>query len=779
MLNRPYVLKHFKRILFVVSLLVTILAGVLIGIILVYQKGFPQIENLEDIKTNEMSIIYDDLGKPIKAFSVERRIIVQRWDIPEILEKALVASEDNQFYTHWGINFKGTLRAIVGVLTGQNLGGGSSITQQLARNYYLSNERTFSRKFREILMSIQLEKKYTKDQILTAYCNKINLGYGVYGVEAAARYYFGKSIKEVSIAEAALIPAIMPSPNNIYDVFKNPQRCLEKRNAILKKMRNMQFITETQYYEAIETPLPKIPHEFDRDEIGDYFVEEVRQRLALKFGDQRLYTGGLEIFSTLNTQLQKWAEISLQEGLNALDKQRGWRGPLWNVIRQQRVHLEDLPMVRLPEWVQLSLAPGEIVAGLVLRVEPHQAILKIARSRALLDEKEVLWTGFPLTSILKCGDVILVKIKEIPANSNSPLIVSLEQEPNLESALLVIENKTGEIKALVGGYSFQRTQMNHALHVMRQPGSLCAPFIYSAAMEYGYSPASVLEDAPITFENRWTNSAYAPWNTSGHFVGPITLRQAFEQSREVISAKIVDVLTPPVIIQQTKRFGITTQLKPSFYAALGAFDTTLKDMLAAYTVFPNLGVRVNPYFIRRVLDQDGYTLAENYPDKKKVLEEETAYLLNYLMQGVVQEGVNMPAHRFDAPIGGKSGVSDDYSDAWFIGFSPSITVGVWVGFESKKSLGSYELAAKAAAPIFVAFMEKYLEHYHEPHQFRRPAGINMIEIDKKTGKLLSPDCLYPFSEAFVRGTEPVDFCNIEEHQLFPQYTPTRDTNKNQ
>ena len=331
---------------------------------------------------------------------------------------------------------------------------------------------------------------------------------------------------------------------------------------------------------------------------------------------------------------------------------------------------------------------------------------------------------------------------------------------------------------MVGGYSFKRSQWNHATRALRQPGSTIKPIIYTAAIEQGFNPASIMEDTPVTFENQWTNTPYQPQNDSGDFVGPITLREAFEQSRNIISARIVDFITPPVLVQYAKRFGISTPFKPYMSLALGAFETTLKDMVAAYTVFPNLGMRVNPYFIRRVVDQNGNILEESYPDKKQVIEEETAYIINNLMQGAVQSGTGQRAKHLNAPIGGKTGTSDDYTDAWFIGFSPSVTVGVWVGFELKKSLGYEETGSRAASPIFVGFMEKYLSNYNEPREFRKPAGINMIEIDKKTGKLLSPDCLYPFWEAFIRGTEPVDFCNVEEHKKFLKYGELVEEEKN-
>jgi penicillin-binding protein 1A len=768
---KPFIIKNFKRILFILSLVITILIGTLIGIILVYQKGFPQIENLEDVQPNVMSVIYDDNGEPIKEFAAEKRTIIRRPDIPEILEKALVASEDNQFYTHWGINFRGTLRAIMGVLTGQNLGGGSSITQQLARNYFLTAERTFSRKFREILLAIQIEKRYSKDQILTAYCNKIYLGGGVYGVEAAARYYFGKSIKDVNIAEAALIPAIMPNPNRTYNVFLNPANCLRKRDDILKRMVEMDFITETQYREAVKVPLPTEPHQFDRPEVGDYFVEEVRKRLESRFGDRQLYTGGLNIYTSLNSHMQKWAENAMSSGLRAHDKRRGWRGGLKNLLREtsEAGTPTDLQSHKLASWERLTVEKDSVVEGIVLTVTNKKALVKFGGFRGIVSAADAAWTNMPLKGTLKKGDVGLFKILDIPDTDSGLFSLGLEQEPEAEGAVLVIENSTGEIKAMVGGYSFKRSQWNNATRALRQPGSTLKPIIYTAAIENGFSPATLMEDEPVTFANRWTDEPYEPQNDSRDFAGTITLRMAFEQSRNVISAKIVNYLTPPEIVKYARRFGISADFKPTMSIALGAYEATLIDMTAAYTVFPNLGVRVTPYFIKKIVDRNGHILEENYPDKRQVIEEETAYIINYLMQGVVQYGTGKRARHLKAPIGGKTGTTDDYTDAWFIGFSPSVTVGVWVGYDTRKSLGNQESGSRAACPVFVEFMEKYLEQHDEPRNFRKPPGIIMIKIDKRTGKLVSPDCIYPFWEAFIRGREPVDFCKVEDHEKIVGY----------
>ena len=800
---KNFIIKNLKRILFLLSIVIAILIGALIGILLVYQKGFPQIKYLEDIKPKIMTVIHDDQGKPIKEFAIEKRSIVRRSDIPEVLEKALIASEDIQFYSHWGINFKGTLRAILGEIINKDMGGGSSITQQLALNLFLNRERTWSRKLKEMLMAIQIEKKYSKDQILTFYCNKIYLGASVYGVEAASRYYFGKSVKDINLAEAALIPTIMPSPNGKYHVFNQPQNCLKKRNYILKRMLELKSIDEKQYKEAVKYPLPKKPFEMEEEEIGNYFVEETRKLIESKFGDKQLYTGGLKVYTTLNSEMQTWAEESLREGLRTLDKRRGWRGNLENLLSNNNKNDKkngnkvDIETFQLPLWKYLKIKKGGILKGIVLKVSNRRAVVKIGEYKGILKAADAKWTKYKLSRILKKGDLALFQILGIPEDLVQPpkekesktkgndknqnvnvsinikdvkyLSLSLEQEPEVQGAILVVDNKTGEIKAMMGGYSFEKSKWNNATQAKRQTGSTIKPIIYTAAIENGYSPSTIIEDEPTIFDNQWTQEPYEPQNHTEDFRGPLTLRRGFELSVNLISAKVVEYLTPPRIVQYAKKFGITADLKPYMSIALGSFEVTLKEMVAAYTVFPNLGLRVNPFFIKKIVDKNNYIIDENFPDKKQVLEKETAYIINYLMQGVVKSGSGFRAKHLEAPIGGKTGTTDDCTDAWFIGFSPSITVGVWVGHDIKRSLGHNETGGRAASPIFVSFMEKYLEKYPEPQEFKRPSGVILVKIDKYTGKLFTEDCLYPFWETFIKGTEPLESCREEDHSKITDY----------
>ena len=390
------------------SILLTMLLGILLGLILVYQKGFPQIKNLADIKPVVMTTVYDDQNSAIKDFAIEKRVIVKSTDIPEILKKALVTAEDNQFYTHWGINFRGFIRAVGGVLLRKKWGGGSSITQQLARGLFLTPAFTFSRKLQEMLLAIQIEKKYTKDQILTFYCNKIFLGGSIYGVEAAAHYYFGKTVKDISLAEAALIACIIPNPNGLYAIFKRPENTLKRRNYILLKMLLLNAINEKEYQQALAVKLPEKPFDAGNESLADYFTEDTRKYLESRYGDNLLYKGGLKVFTTLNGTMQKWAEDSLREGLRALDKRQGWRSreKLFNLAENKL----SINRYQLPNWKNTKPEPGQIIEGVVMDVGKTRVSVRIAGFSGEMQAAAARWTKKSLPRLLKIGDVALFRI---------------------------------------------------------------------------------------------------------------------------------------------------------------------------------------------------------------------------------------------------------------------------------------------------------------------------------------------------------------------------------
>ena len=626
-----------------------------------------------------------------------------------------------------------------------------------------------------MLLAIQIEKKYTKDQILTFYCNKIFLGGSIYGVEAAARYYFGKTVKEINVAEAALIACIVPNPNGLYSIFKRSENVLKRRNYVLLKMLLLKFISAKEYQEALAVKIPEKPSDAGSESLADYFTEDTRKYLEAKYGDNLLYKGGLRVFTTLNGEMQRWAEDALCEGLRALDKRRGWRSreKLFN-LPENRL---DLHKYKLPAWENARIEPGQILEGVVMEVGKTKAAVRIARFGGELQATAAKWTNRPLPRLLKTGDVALFRILAVDM-AKKRLELGLEQEPNVEGALLAVDNKTGEIKAMVGGYSFQKSKFNRAIQALRQTGSTFKPIIYTAALEHGFSPATIIQDEPFSYMDEWTGKLWEPRNHKGDFLGPLTFRRALELSRNVVTARILQAITPEIGVQYAKKFGITSDLKPYMSLALGAFEVTLKEMVEAFTVFANYGVRVNSYFIRSICDLNNNIIEENFPERKQVVEKETAFIMNYLLQGVVRSGTGWRARALPAPVGGKTGTTNDFTDAWFIGFTPTLTVGVWVGFDQKKSLGEEMTGAEAASPIFVKFMENYLNKYPETNKFRVHSGVYMINIDKYTGKLLTPDCLYHINEAFLPGTEPIEFCNEEEHQKIYNYYKTETKSAN-
>ncbi|MBN1197364.1 MAG: PBP1A family penicillin-binding protein [Candidatus Aminicenantes bacterium] len=785
---KDFIKRNMRPILFAASVLLTILLGIVAGIILVFQKGFPQqIKNLEDIKPVVMTTVFDRHGEPVRDFAIEKRLIVRRTDLPDVLIHSLVASEDRQFYSHWGINFKGTLRAIVGRVFGRDWGGGSSITQQLARGLFLTPRVSIKRKFNEMLLAIQIEKNYTKEQIITYYVNKIFLGGSVYGVEAAARYYFGKSVSEINVQEAALLTALIPSPNLLFNVFRNAKDKEERlahlrnrRNRILQRMREMGFIDKVACENAMDAEIPTKPHESDAESLGDYFLEETRRYLESKYGDNLLYKGGLKVYTSLDRNMQAWAEYALREGLRELDKRRGWRTKpgLVNLLEKG----EDIASIRLPEWRRMKLRTGEIAPGIVTAVTRRAAKVRINHLEGKLEASDAAWTKLPLTRILKKGDVALFRLLEVPegarleekedqrAENQPELRLGLEQEPEVQGAIMVVDNETGQVRAMVGGYDFSKSEFNNATQAGRQTGSTFKPIIYTAALENGYTPATVIVDEPFSYYDPKIDEIWEPRNITLDFLGPLTLRRALQKSRNVISAKLVEQLTPARIVDYGRRFGITSNLQPFMSISLGSFGVSLEEMVAAFTVFPNLGTRVTPYLIREIRDPNGHIVEENFPNRKLVADRDTAYVMNYLLQGVVQMGSGWRARHLEAPIGGKTGTTNDNTDAWFIGFSPSITVGVWVGYSIPRSMGEGETGSRAAAPVFVHFMEKYLEARPEKEtSYPKPPGVVFVKIDGFTGKLWTPECLHPLNEAFINGTEPTEFCRPEEHMRFQGY----------
>jgi penicillin-binding protein 1A len=753
-----------KRLIYILIFLIAVLMGILTGLLLVYQKNLPKISALEDYSPSIMSIVYDCNGNIIGEFAIEKRIPISYNDIPSILRYAIITAEDRSFEKHWGIDLWGILRALkTNLFSGWGREGASTITQQLARMVFMKSnkgvyEKTIRRKIKEWLLSFQIEKNLTKEQIFTLYANLHYFGHGAYGVEAASLLYFGKRAKDLTLSEAAMIAALPRSPSK-YSPYLNPKNAVIRRNYILDMMAQEGYISKEEAERAKKEPVILQPLHSNDENIG-YIMEEIRKYVEQKFGTTNLYQNGLKIYTTFDINLQRVAQNALKNGLREVDKRRGWRGAKYNVLDEKnKINLETY---NINTWQRLSLKEGKIYDALVLDVSKDLASLRIKDFRGILTPEEAKWTGRKdLTRLFKKGDVIEVRIEKIDYE-NKTFKGFLEQEPEVQGAVLGLNAKTGEIKVMVGGYSFDESQFNRAVQAKRQTGSAIKPLIYSLAIESGMTPSSQFIDEPYFYFDKWINEIWSPQNFDHKYRGLVTLRRGLEESINIVTAKLVEILTPERVVQHIKKFGITADLKPYMSISLGAFEIPLLELVSAYSVFPNQGIRMKPYFIVRIEDREGNLLEENRREAYEVLSPSVAYIMTNLMRGVVLRGTAARASSLKRPLAGKTGTCDEYTDAWFIGFDPSFVLGVWVGHDVKRSIGPNETGARAALPIWMEIMKEYLKD-KPVEDFPVPPDIVFLKVDRMTGLLATPFCSHVIEEAFIAGTEPTRYCSEEEH----------------
>ncbi len=680
---------------FVFLLCLSIALGATAGVLFVYNSDLPQVNSLEDYHPSLITEVYSDDGKVIGSFALERRIVVT-WDqIPKVLKDAIVSVEDQNFYSHWGIDFFGIARAgIKDLMAGRVVEGGSTLTQQLSKNLFLTPDRTFRRKIQEVMLSIQIERYYTKEQILTLYCNLNYMGSGQYGFAAAAEYYFGKELKDLTIEEAAMLAAIPRSPPN-YSPILHPDRALTRRNYAVDRMVAEKKITVAQGEEAKSHPI-KIAEKQRPDELAPYFVEELRRYLEKKYGTSAVHEGGLRVYSSLNVEMQKAANAAIRAGTRDYDKRHGWRGVERNLVAEGAQNIET---IELPDW-KLPIRTNDIVPGIVLELTKTAAAVKIGGYEAQLTPQDIAWTKAKLPAeILKRGDVALFMIRSM-SSADRKVEVSLEQKPKVQGAFVAIEPKTGEVKAMVGGYDFDDSKFNRATQALRQTGSSFKPFVYTAAVDNGLRPDDTILDAPVNF------GGYSPGNYDGKYEGVISIRRALGDSRNIPAVKTLAKLGVQNLIPYVRRFGITSKIDPVLPIALGATDVTLMEMVSAYSTFPNDGVRVVPQTILRVTDYEGNVLEENLPELRDVISSETARIMVDLMQEPIRQGTATKAQELKRPVAGKTGTTNDFTDAWFIGYTPSLVAGAWIGFDEKVTLGDKETGAKAALPMWMDFIRE-------------------------------------------------------------------------
>ena len=689
--------KLIDRVALAFLLLCSIALGAACGFLFVYASDLPEIRALETYRPDVVTEVYSDDGQLAGSFAIQRRILMTYEQCPKVLYNSVTAIEDQHFEEHWGIDFPRMFTAAFrNVIKRRITGGASTITMQLAGNLFLDrSDRSVRRKMQEILLALQIERRYTKPQIFTMYANQVYLAHGNYGFAAASQFYFGKPVTDLKLQEAALLAGMVNGPK--FSPLSNPEAALNRRNLVLRRMEEEGKITPVEEANTRKSPLG-LHIQYPRNDLAPYFFEDIRKYLEATYGTEAVHERGLRVYTTLNLNMQRIANQSLRDGLHAYERRHGWKGNLPNVVRD---NLGKLDTYEDEDW-RHSIEKGSYVTGLVLSMDEKNAVVKIGPYRAILSPGDLAWTGRKKPAeLLKIGDLAQFSIQELRDNTAR---IQLEQQTGPQAAILAIDNSTGEIKAMVGGYSFEDSKFNRATQAVRQVGSSFKIYVYADALEKGSTPFDTIVDLPFTTVSG--GQAYSPHNYDEKFEGTITLRRALAGSRNVPAVKLAEKVGISTVVDVTRRFGITTPLPPYLPLALGAADMKLVEHVSAFTVFPNDGIRIDPHMIRRVTSYDGALLEEAHPEVHDVLSPDVARTMTAMLEEVIQFGTGIQAKALGRPAAGKTGTTQDYTDAWFVGYTPQITAGVWVGFDDKQiSLGKKETGARAALPIWLEFMQ--------------------------------------------------------------------------
>jgi penicillin-binding protein 1A len=675
-----------------------VITGSLAGLTLVYSVDLPQMNDLEKYRPSTTTELYDIKGRVIGSFALERREVVGYDDFAPILREAVISIEDKSFESHWGINVFRVIGAVWYDLRSKGRAqGASTLTMQLARNLFLSAERTPTRKIQEAYLAIQIERTFTKQQIFTLYGNQIYLGHGMYGFEAASQFYFGKHAKNLNLTEAALLAGLPKGPVAFSPLFY-PEKAIRRRNLVLAEMEHDKFITQAEAERAMEAPLGLHIAQPEMS-VAPWFQEEVRRELEKRFGTEQVHEAGLKVQTSLDLDLQRTANRAVNDGLATYERRHGWTGKLENVLDSD----PTLEAYRHPDWA-VQTKPGDYVHALVTSVLPLEIRVRIgppgnASNTIVLLPEDWKWTGIRAGDALaRPGDIVYVHLSD--AMLGAAHRATLEQDSGAEGALMAIDNTTGDVLAMVGGRDYSLSQFNRATQAERQTGSSFKPYVYTAAVEDGAKPTDIVVDGPVSFGD------YTPHNYEGDYKGAMTLVNAFAESRNIPALKLAARVGIHKVIDMAHRFGVTSNIPAYLPVALGAVEITLQEQVASYSVFPNEGVRVTPRLVRKVSNADGITLWEAPPSINEVIDQPTARTMMTFLRAVTASGTGREAAQLNHPLGGKTGTTSDFTDAWFIGFSPSVTCGVWVGYDSRQSLGEKETGARAALPIWMVFMKQ-------------------------------------------------------------------------
>ena len=758
----------------VFSIFITTLLIGFIGILAIYYTftdELPDVRVLKSFEPSTVTLMYSDQDQLIAELYLEKRIVVPLNKIPTQLKQAALAVEDANFYRHMGIDLKAVFRAfLTNMKAGRVVEGGSTITQQLSKTLFLTRERSLARKIKEAILSIRMELIFTKDEILEMYLNQIYYGHGSYGVEAAARTYFGKSVQNLSLDEVAIIAGLPKSPNN-YSPYRNPKRARSRRNHVIRRMAQEGFIKSNEAKQAMKKPftLGEVTNMLNR---APYFVEYIRKQLMTMYGRNKVYKSGLKVYTTLNIEKQILAQEATKKNLLIADKRYGYRGPLGTMdISLPEIVLQE-SLSEINNFTEgIHPKTGTNIKGLVKSVNKEYLTVLTGQGEGIIELKDMDWAREPNIKVdgrwarihrvdknFYPGDKILVKVLGI-YESGSPWSLSLEQEPEVESALISLEPHTGHIKALIGGYDFSKSQFNRAIQAVRQPGSVFKPIVYATAISKGFSPASIIIDSPIIFKEKDHDfDKWKPVNFEKKFYGPTPLRKALAKSRNIITVKLLQKIGTRSVIQMAKNLGINSHLENNLSIGLGSSGVTLKELVSAYSAFANRGIRVEPQGIRYVENRNGKILYKNSQKITQPITSGTAQIITSLLQSVVQEGTAKKVRSLNRPTAGKTGTTNNYIDAWFMGFTPKLITGVWVGKDNVEPLGRNETGSRTAIPIWLDYMKGAL--INTPIQnFPVSPETVYAKINPQTGSLAKHDDSKGFFELFLKDKIP----NSQDH----------------
>lgn len=751
------------------------------GLFFYYSTYLPDYQPLKEGHLNAYSIVYSEEDEVVGKFLMNNRIPIPYERIPKPLVQAFIAAEDADFFKHRGIDFKGITRAMFkNLISGRIVQGGSTITQQVTKTFFLTPKRSLLRKLKEVAYAIGLEHNMTKEEILSLYLNNIYLGNGAYGVEAAAESYFNKRTEQLNLAEMAMMAGVVKAPSR-YSPLNSFKRAKERQSYVLTRMVEVGFISQDQKERVLRTPLKIQPRESAYFSKAPYFTEFIRHQIERKYGKEKLYQEGLRIYTTLDLSLQRVAQRSVEMGLRELDKRQGFRGPL------RTLSPNEMKILSKRKGAPTPLPQNNIFEGVILPKDDSKKYYTVwvEDRKGMLPFSEMAWALHIKPSphfapqnvktpsdLLKTGDVVHVRVKESP-KKDQLLILALDQEPLVQGALLCLDPKTGYVKAMVGGRDFSESQFNRALNARRQPGSAFKPFIYAAALEKGYTPSTVIMDSPVEYSDHDGGTYWAPKNYDKNFMGPITFRNALAHSRNVVTVKILEDIGVGYALKFIKKLGIESPIKRDLSIALGTSGVSMLELTAGFGVFANGGERIKPILIKKIVTMQGEVLEENYAyveaeekeeeeetpelpspvEAERVISAQNAFIMTHLLEGVVQHGTGQRAKVLGRPVAGKTGTSSDYADAWFVGYTPSLLTGVWVGFDDKTSLGKDETGARAALPTWISFMDQALKNIPKEN-FIVPSGITLMRVNIETGLPSNGGSQETIMEAFVDGSIP-------------------------